>query len=140
MAVTMTCPIGVDIERMGDIPEIEQIARQFFIPNETRKLMALPEDSRIQAFYACWTRKEAFLKATGEGIAESLAKVEVSLAPDEEPRVVALSGHLASNEPWHLHSFSPSRGYLGCVAYKNTPLTLSLWSVAKSSVWNYQTQ
>jgi 4'-phosphopantetheinyl transferase len=131
-AITSACPIGVDVERMREIPEIEGIARQFFVPNETRTLMALPAESRMQAFYNCWTRKEAFLKATGEGIAESLAKVEVTVAPEDKPRVVSASGDREAQEQWQLQPFSPASGYLGCVAYKNAVLALNQWRVAKS--------
>jgi len=133
-AITSACPIGVDIERMREIPEIQNIARRFFLPRETRTLMALPADSRLRAFYSCWTRKEAFLKATGEGIAESLAKVEVTLAPDDMPGVVSVAGDLRASEPWQLQPFSPASGYLGCVAYRNTAFALSQWRVARTAM------
>lgn len=94
--------------------------------------MALPPDSRLQAFYACWTRKEAFLKATGEGIAESLARVEVTLAPEDKPGVVSVSGDRRAHEQWQLQPFSPAPGYLGCIAYRNAALALCQWRVARS--------
>ena len=133
-AITSACPIGVDVERTRQIPEIEGIARRFFLPRETRTLITLPADSRLQAFYACWTRKEAFLKATGEGITESLARVEVTLAPEEEPGVVSVSEDPRAHEEWQLQPFSPAPGYLGCVAYRNAPLALSQWRVARSTL------
>jgi 4'-phosphopantetheinyl transferase len=134
-AIASACPIGVDIERTREIAETEGIARRFFLRNETQTLMTLPPDSRMQAFYSCWTRKEAFLKATGEGIAESLARVEVTLGPEDEPRIVSIAGDRGAHEQWRLEPFSPARSYLGCVAYRNTVLALNQWRVTKSTMW-----
>ena len=134
-AITSAGPVGVDIERTRTIPDIQKIARRYFRPRETETLMALPAESRLQAFYACWTRKEAFLKATGEGIAESLAKVEVTLAPRDPPAVVSLTGNPRAHEQWRLQPFSPAPGYLGCIAYKHAQLALSHWRVNPESSW-----
>jgi 4'-phosphopantetheinyl transferase len=134
-AITSACPIGVDVESTREIPEIEGIAQRFFLSGETRTLMDLPAESRLQAFYAGWTRKEALLKATGKGIAEDLAKVEVTLAPEDEPRVVSISGEPGAHEQWRLQPFSPARGYVGCLAYRNSVLALDSWRVAKSTLW-----
>ena len=133
-AITSACPIGVDVEHTLEISNIQNIARRFFLPRETQTLMALPAESRLLAFYACWTRKEAFLKATGEGIAESLTKVEVTLAPEDKPGVVSLAGDPRAREHWQLHPFAPAPGYLGCIAYRNAVLAISQWRVANSIV------
>jgi len=133
-AITAACPVGVDIECMRTIPDIEQIASRFFSPRETRTLMSLPADSRLGAFYACWTRKEAFLKATGEGITQNLAKVEVTLAPGEEPKVLTVSEDSRQDQPWQLRPFSPAPGYLGCLAYRHTSLALSQYRIPLSFV------
>jgi 4'-phosphopantetheinyl transferase len=129
-AITSACPIGVDVERTREIPNIEAIAHRFFSPHEARTLMALPAGSRLQAFYSCWTRKEAFLKATGEGIAEGLAKVEVTLAPGDEPGVASVSGDPQAHERWQFLPFSPAPYYIGCIAFRHTALALSQWRIA----------
>lgn len=134
-AITSACPIGVDVESTRKIPEIEDIAQRFFLPGETRALMDLPAEPRLEAFYACWTRKEALLKATGKGIAEGLAKVEVTLAPQDEPRVVSISGEPWAHEQWRLQPFCPAIGYVGCLAYRNSALALKSWRVTKSTLW-----
>jgi len=133
-AITAACPVGVDIEYMRTIPDIEQIASRFFSPRETRTLMSLPADSRLGAFYACWTRKEAFLKATGEGITQNLAKVEVTLAPGEEPKVLTVPEDSRQDKPWQLRSFSPAPSYLGCLAYRYTSLALNQYRLPLSLV------
>jgi 4'-phosphopantetheinyl transferase len=126
-AITSACPVGVDVECTRTIPDIEEIASRIFSPRETQTLMALPTDSRLEGFYACWTRKEAFLKATGEGIGENLAKVEVTLAPGEEPKVLHITGDSQIQMQWQLRSFSPAPGYLAAVAFRHRDLALSQW-------------
>ena len=71
----------------------------------------------MEAFYSVWTRKEAFLKATGEGIGENLAEVEVSPAPDHEPAILRVPGSQSGPAGWKLRSFSPAPGYLGAIAF-----------------------
>lgn len=131
-AITSACPIGVDVERTREIPDTEETVRRFFQPREVETFMALPTGSRLQAFYACWTRKEAVLKATGEGIAESRAMVEVTMAPEDKPAVVFVPGDRQAHKEWQLHQFSPASGYVGCVAYRNAALTLDRWRIGKS--------
>jgi 4'-phosphopantetheinyl transferase len=131
-AITSACPIGIDVERIAEIPEIKTIADRFFRPRETETLMSLPADSRLLAFYNCWTRKEAVLKTTGEGIARNLENIEVTLAPDDAPRVAAFSGDKHAGQPWHLQPFSPAPEYIGCVAYRNSAMALNQWRLAES--------
>ena len=128
-AVTQDGPIGVDVEHLRPVPNFEAIASRFFSPRETEMLRSLPAESRIEGFFACWTRKEAFLKATGEGIGEGLARVEVTLAPREEPQVLHLAGDFGTQTGWQLRSFSPSPGYLGAIAFKDRSVSLSQWTI-----------
>lgn len=133
-AFTPTCPIGIDVERLLEIPEIEAIASHFFTPRENQILMNLPVRFRLQAFYNCWTRKEAVLKATGEGIAENLPNVEITLAPQDEPGLVSLCGDAQAHRRWQLQTFSPDSDYVGCLAYRHPALKLTQWSVAQSGM------
>src|SRR5438093_8199134 len=79
IAGTRQAALGVDVERVRFIPEADQIAAKFFSPREGAMLHAIPAEQKMEAFFHCWTRKEAYLKATGEGIADALTLVEVSL-------------------------------------------------------------
>jgi 4'-phosphopantetheinyl transferase len=124
-AVTHSCPVGVDVEWLRPIPHFEEIASRFFSPRETETLMALSTECRMEGFFACWTRKEAFLKATGEGISEGLAKVEVTLTPWEEPEILRTTAELKARTEWQLRSFSPAPGYLAAVAFQHRGLVLS---------------
>src|SRR6185436_4527974 len=80
---TATHELGVDLERIRAMDETEQIAARFFSPREERCLLALPAKQRMEAFFNCWTRKEAYLKAIGLGLDDRIDEIEVSLAPGE---------------------------------------------------------
>ena len=124
-AFTTVCPIGVDIERIRPIPDFERIATHYFSAQEVHMMRELPPDQRMKAFYACWTGKEAYLKATGEGIGAGLDKVEITL--DQNLEAAGLTVSEDSHAAWRLHPFSPAPGYLGAVALTGTITALSLW-------------
>ena len=84
-AVTRGVEVGIDIERMDPRFASEQIPEQFFSPREVAQLRALPEDQQTAAFFRCWTRKEAYIKARGLGLALALDSFDVSLGPDDPP-------------------------------------------------------
>jgi len=75
------------VERIRPIPDVEQLVARFFLPRNAA-FRALPEGQRPVAFFNLWTRKEAWLKAIGEGIASSLRLVEVSFLPGEPARLI----------------------------------------------------
>lgn len=70
-AVTRDSEIGIDIERIRTMPDLENIARRFFYPDDSRKLLELGEKERVPAFFRCWTRTEAYVKALGVGLTET---------------------------------------------------------------------
>lgn len=105
--------IGVDIEHDKRSIEIPQIARSFFSKSETWKLLALPEQQQQQAFYNCWTKKEAFIKAKGGGLSIPLDKFEVSLLPEEPARLKAIDWDQQDVASWNLMSFKIGEDYTG---------------------------
>jgi 4'-phosphopantetheinyl transferase len=117
-AVTLACPIGADLEQLRPLAEFEDLASRYFSPRESALIGALAPECRMEAFYSVWTRKEAFLKATGEGIGENLAEVEVSPAPGDQPAILRVPGSRPGPTGWKLRSFSPAPGYLGAVAFR----------------------
>jgi len=106
-AVTAACPVGVDVERVRTVPDFERLASQFLAPAEAGGVMALPPEKGLEGFFTCWTRKEAFLKATGEGIGRRLG---ADLPID-----------------WQIHRLGPAPGYVAAVAYKHEAARLSCW-------------
>jgi 4'-phosphopantetheinyl transferase len=108
--------IGVDLEYLRAIDDVQKIAQRFFSTQESAIIDSLPEDERIAAFFRGWTAKEAYLKATGDGLAGSLEAPEVSLEPGEPVRLLALDGDSQAAARWHLHSFIPAVDYIATVA------------------------
>jgi 4'-phosphopantetheinyl transferase len=84
--------VGVDVERVRFDIEHEQIAERFFSPYERSVLRSLPAEEKAETFFACWTRKEAFIKAHGEGLSLPLDQFDVSLASGEPARLLAGRG------------------------------------------------
>jgi 4'-phosphopantetheinyl transferase len=127
IAVTRACPLGVDVERIGPATDATDIACEFFSPREAAGLRALAGDKRRLAFFNLWTRKEACLKASGAGISEMLAQMEVSFLPGEPPRVLAISGNSQAGAAWILAALSPAAEFTGAVAAEAEGLRFSYW-------------
>ena len=106
--------LGVDVERVRDLPDAEAIAKQFFSPYERAQLLSLDPSLRAEAFFNCWTRKEAYLKAIGNGLSSPLHEVEVSLFPGEPPVLRKLKD--ANVSQWSLLSLHPHPGHVGALA------------------------
>jgi 4'-phosphopantetheinyl transferase len=125
-AFTLDCEIGVDIEHRRRLLEIEGIARRFFAPDEVSELMGLPEGERHEGFFNCWTRKEAYIKAVGDGLSVPLDSFEVTLQPGVAARMIALDGSVAAAQRWTLQAFTPAPDYAGAIAYQDRerPLTV----------------
>jgi len=108
--------IGVDIEFMKPMPDLEQIAERFFSESERVVLRELPAAVKPEAFFNCWTRKEAYLKAVGEGLAAPLDSFDVTLAPGDEPRMISLEGDRERGARWFFRHFRPAPDYIGALA------------------------
>jgi 4'-phosphopantetheinyl transferase len=98
--------IGVDVEVFGQLADDELVARQFFAPREVEDLLSLDANQRGEAFLACWTRKEAYIKARGEGLSLPLQKFEVSLLPDQPARLEHTAWSQSEASEWRLHDIS----------------------------------
>jgi len=111
--------VGVDIERMRRLNDWRLVAERIFSPRELKELHSLPESKQREAFFNGWTRKEAYLKATGEGLIDDLPAIEVTFAPGEPPRFLALPGGEKSTPHWTVHSIPLPRGYAGAVVVED---------------------
>ncbi|MCP4900835.1 MAG: 4'-phosphopantetheinyl transferase superfamily protein [bacterium] len=103
-ALSVSGPIGIDLETKREAPSAVKLAKRFFSPNEHAYIEALPVEDRAASFLHCWTCKEALLKATGEGLAGGgLRRVEVIPDPTQPPQVVRIGESSASALGWHLY-------------------------------------
>lgn len=116
VAVTHLAPLGVDVEWVRPLEDAGALVARFFSSNENRVFNALPPDQRLDAFFRLWTRKEALLKATGEGLGKPLSLVEVSFLAGEPARLIAIDDRVASAADWRLEHLSPRAGFVGAVA------------------------
>ena len=115
-ALARGCDLGVDLEYLRPIRDAESVARSAFSPREVARLESLPEPERLRAFYEAWTRKEAFLKALGHGLARPLDSFDVTLGPGEPPRLLRTLGDPTEADRFSLRAFEPEAGYVGAVA------------------------
>ncbi len=110
--------IGVDIERVRPFRKLERIAERFFAASEWSALRLLPADLRDEGFFNCWTRKEAFLKATGVGVAYPLSSFAVTLRPGEPARFLELGPDVVGRTHWSLAHLAPASGYVGALCFE----------------------
>jgi len=110
--------VGIDLEKFQLIEGFIDIAMQFFSPNEFLKLKSIPHDQQLTAFFKCWTRKEAFIKAIGNGLSHPLDQFEVTLAPNETAMFVNIISKSTAASEWSLYSFTPKPNYEASFAFK----------------------
>jgi 4'-phosphopantetheinyl transferase len=108
--------LGVDIEKIRADVDTTVLAERFFSVRERAGLEALPDHLRVLGFFACWTRKEAFLKATGDGLSFPLADFSVTTDPDVDPELEEIHGNVEAGKQWFLEDFSVVEGFRATVA------------------------
>lgn len=123
-AVSLQRAVGVDVEHVRPLPTLQQMAARVLSPGEAAAWQALPEDEKLPAFFATWTRKEALVKGMGERLAAAFARVDVALAPGQQ--AVMLVG-LAGQPGWMIYPLSLSDGYAGAVAVAGRPQQTLGW-------------
>jgi 4'-phosphopantetheinyl transferase len=114
LAVSDRFALGVDIEEIR--PMTENVAGHFFSPAECRELRALPGAEQMPAFYRCWTRKEAFVKAHGAGLSLALDCFDVSLAIDPQPILKRLDPSVGKADDWGLFNIEVGDGFCAALA------------------------
>jgi 4'-phosphopantetheinyl transferase len=119
--------VGLDVEYIRPDVEVDEIARRVFSKREAAALAALPASDRVAAFFACWTRKEAFVKATGEGLSRPLADFDVSLAPGEPAALLRIGENPAEAVRWSLGALNPGTGYCAALAAEGHDWRVSCW-------------
>jgi len=110
--------IGVDVERVRGDLDVDAIARRFFSPEEQKQLTAVGSADRYEAFFRCWTRKEAYIKAKGQGLWLPLSQFDVSLEAGVENALLATRPDPSEAAQWSLREVAVGPGYVAalCVA------------------------
>jgi 4'-phosphopantetheinyl transferase len=126
-AVARAREVGIDVEFIHRNLEVEQIADRFFSRRETATLRALPTDSRKYAFFLCWTRKEAYIKARGEGLSMPLDQFDVSLIPGEPAGLLNTQPDSDDAVRWSMQDLNLAGGYVAALAVEGRGWSLSRW-------------
>jgi 4'-phosphopantetheinyl transferase len=116
LALTREREIGIDIEYIREGFAGEDIAESFFSTREAATLRTLPEKLKTKAFFDCWTRKEAYVKARGEGLSFPLKQFDVAFAPGEPASLLHVQNAPAEARRWSLVELSPNAEYAAALA------------------------
>jgi 4'-phosphopantetheinyl transferase len=129
-AVTLGREVGLDVEFIREDFASMEIAEHFFSREEVAALRALPSHLQTLAFFNCWTRKEAYIKARGEGLSHPLDQFAVSCAPGEPAAILSSKSDPLEVSRWWLHELRPGPGYAAALALQGGSRRLSLWQWA----------
>ena len=138
LAVTRGREVGVDVEEVKPHFDWAPLADQLSCPEEVAALRSLPGAHQVEAFFACWTRKEAYLKGKGDGLAHDgarthscartpLARCEVSLSPGQPAALSWVEGDADEASWWALVDLRPLSGYVGALAVEGVGWQLKCW-------------
>jgi 4'-phosphopantetheinyl transferase len=116
--------LGVDVERIRAEAPTQALAANFFAPGEAQTLAALPVEQQLPAFFRCWTRKEAYLKAIGSGLLTPLDQFEVSLAPERPAVLLKVAWDQAETRRWSLQDLDLEHSYAAALAVEGQAVRL----------------
>ncbi len=108
--------IGIDLEAVRVISEADDIAARYFSRRENTTYRTLNPGDKPLGFFNCWTRKEAFVKALGDGLSIPLDRFDVTLAPGEPAKVLRVENTPGDDSGWRLDSLCPATGYVAAIA------------------------
>jgi len=119
--------IGVDIEEIRDISDMEEIVGRFFCGRENEVYRSLGESQKREAFFNGWTCKEAFVKAVGDGLSRPLNQFDVSLLPGEPAKLLRVEGDTGEASRWSIQDLKPAPNYVGAFAVKTHRYETKCW-------------
>jgi 4'-phosphopantetheinyl transferase len=134
-AFTHATELGVDVEQLRPVREFGEIADRFFSPAEAERVRHTDPAARVDAFYRCWTRKEAFIKALGDGLSRPLDSFCVTINSDESPCVEWASGEPDAAGSWSLHHVEPRPGFVAALALRRPSVRLLQLQVRPQLKW-----
>ncbi len=133
-AIAWQRDVGIDIEYRRLIERPEQLAQRFFSGEEYATLLSLPAAQQQEAFFNAWTRKEAFVKARGTGLAHALASVAVSLVPGAPPALLRLDCAGATLHDWRLEAIAPAPDYVAALVARGQDWQLACYT-CDTGIW-----
>jgi 4'-phosphopantetheinyl transferase len=131
-AFTCNCELGVDVEELRELDDPEAIATRFFSSAEISELLSLRPDDRGLAFLRCWTRKEAYIKSIGDGLAIPLNHFQVTFLPGVPARFVQVTSNMGTANDWTLSDLELAAGYVGALAYRDSPRPTTIYPMVQA--------
>ena len=128
LAFTRGRELGVDIEGVRPDFATREIAQRFFAPSEAERLQLLPVAARSAAFFQCWTRKEGYIKARGEGLSLGLNSFEVAFGPGVEPAVLKAADEANALFRWFVVDLQAAQGFAGALVVQRPVAGVRLWN------------
>jgi 4'-phosphopantetheinyl transferase len=128
LAFTRRREIGVDVEQLRRDFDVAAIARRFFSEKEQEQLAALAAQENFEGFFRCWTRKEAYVKATGEGLSLPLRQFDVSIAADDHDALLSTRPDDSEAALWSLREVPAGAGYVAALCVRGRAWQLKHWS------------
>ena len=122
VAITLNARIGVDIEFVDAAFPTLEIAEKYFSADEVRAIRDLPPELQTAAFFDCWTKKEAYVKAVGEGMSHPLPNLAIL---SEKPNSFSVAATSVETKGWSVTSFIPEPQYIASLAYEGKLKTIS---------------
>ena len=119
--------LGVDLEYVQPSLRSDELAERFFSAQEIAALRSFPQNAQTEMFFHCWTRKEAYIKARGEGLDIGLDSFSVSLESGGSDNPSIVSDVCTDARRWSLRPLAPDKGYVGAVAVEGAGWSLALW-------------
>ena len=126
-AVTRGREVGVDLEHIRSNLAVMEIAERFFSRREVAMLRTLSTEEQREAFFRCWTRKEACLKARGEGLSLPLDQIDLSPSPGEPGAIPGTQPDSSETFRWSLQELAPAAGYVAALAVEGRGWRLACW-------------
>lgn len=121
IAIARGCAVGIDIEAVHSTPDLLSVANAFFRPEEAAEIRSLPERLRTQAFFRCWVRKEACIKATGAGFSMPLNSFSVAALPNSTADPLVPGRKVSAPDRWTLHDLRLAPDYAAALAHTGSP-------------------
>ena len=119
----LNCELGIDVEKIRPEFASKEIAERYFSAAERRELSQLPAETQTDAFFLCWTRKEAYVKAHGDGLQIPLDSFDVSLTPGKPATLRSLD-----HERWSMRSFSPATEFVASIVSEVKLHSIRFWN------------
>lgn len=118
IALAQNCEVGVDVEQHRPLPDAAGLVENFFSDWEIAEFTRLPEPTRTEGFFNCWTRKEAFVKALGLGLAYPLKEFSVTLAPGQPAALMKVSDDANAREKWCMTSLDVAPAHAAALVFE----------------------